>query len=353
MSIACSVILESYPELLSLAQGNDNVLIDDVCPSEKGKKGAIVFINNEKHFGLALQNGSSVLVIPSQFKEKALPFITNQTLLISPNVTLAMALVIDKFFNPPYPKQETQIHSTAQIHKSVKLGKNVAIGAYCVIGENTVISDNSKIHPHSVIEHNVKIGSDTVIFPYVFLGHGTRVGNSCEIKPHCTIGSEGYGFARDEKGKHHRIPQRGIVVIEDRVSIGANCTIDRATFEETKVCAGTKLDNMIHIAHNCKLGEDGLFAAGTMFAGTSIVGNSVVMGGKVAIGGHLEICDNVTIGGKSGITNDIKTPGAYSGFPIETLRDNLKTMASMKHLSSVVRDVRRIMKHLNLSSDKE
>jgi UDP-3-O-[3-hydroxymyristoyl] glucosamine N-acyltransferase len=353
MSTACSVILDSYPELLSLAKGDKNVLINDVCPSEKAKKGSLVFISNEKHFALALQNGVSALVIPTQFKEKALPFITSQTLLFSPNVTLAMALVITKFFNPEYPKNETAIHPTAQVSKTAKLGKNVEIGAYCVIGQSTEIGDNTKIHPHAVIEHNVKVGSNTVILPHVYIGHGTQIGNFCELKPHSTIASEGYGFAHDEKNKHYRIPQRGIVVIEDFVSIGANCTIDRATFEETRIGEGTKLDNTIHIAHNCKFGKNGLIAAGTMFAGSSIIGNNTMMGGQVAIGGHLEIADNVTIGGRSGVTNDIKTAGAYNGFPIEPMKDSLKTMASLKYLSTLVKDVRKIMKHLNLSSDKE
>lgn len=353
MSTACSVILESYPQLLSLAKGDNNVLIDDVCPSEKGKKGSIVFISNEKHFALALQNGTSVIVIPSQFKDRALPYITHQTLLLSPNVTLAMALVINKFFNPGYPKQEIAIHPTAQVHKSAKLGKNVEIGAYCVIGQNAKIGDNCRIHSHVVIEHNTTIGTDSVILPHVFIGSATQIGNRCEIKPNTTIASEGYGFAHDEKNNHYRIPQRGIVVLEDDVYVGSNCTIDRATFEETRIGQGTKLDNMIHIAHNCKFGKNGLFAGGSIIAGSTVIGDNIMVGGDVAMSGHLNICDNVQIGGRSGITGDVKKPGPYSGYPLEPLKDSLKTLMALKHVSSLIKDVRRIKKHLNLSSDKE
>lgn len=353
MSTACSELLSTYPELLNIAKGNENVLISDVSPSEKGKSGSIVFISNEKHFALALQNGVSVLVIPTQFKDKALPFITTQTLLISPNVTLAMALVINKFFNPSYPKIETPIHPAAQIHKSAKLEKNVEIGAYCVIGQNVEIGENTKIHSHVVIEYDVKVGTNTVIFPYVFLGHGTLVGSFCEIKPHASIGTEGYGFAHDEKGKHYRIPQRGIVVIEDYVSIGAQCTIDRATFENTRIGEGTKMDNMIHVAHNSKLGKHGLYAGGTVIAGSAKIGDHVTIGGHSSIGGHLEITDNVQISGKSGVPSSIKEAGIYGGHPVEPIKDHLRTQVSIRKLTAGLKDLKKVMKHLNIASDKE
>ena len=353
MSTACSQLLETYPELLTIAKGDKNVIIEDVCPSEKGKKGSLVFISNEKHFALALQNGVAALVIPSQFKDKALPFITTQTLLLSPNVTLAMALVIEKFFNPGYPKAETAIHPTAQIHKNAKIGKNVEIGAYCVIGSNAEIGDNTKIHAHVVIEHDVKVGSSTVLFPFVFLGNKTSVGNFCEIKPHSTIASEGYGFAHDEKGKHYRIPQRGIVVIEDYVSIGANCTIDRATFEVTRIGEGTKMDNMIHVAHNTKLGKHGLYAGGSVIAGSATIGDHVVVGGQSAIGGHLKITDKVQLSGRSAVPSSIDEPGVYGGHPVEPLKDHLRTQASLRKLTAALKDLKKVMKHLNITSDKE
>ncbi len=353
MSIACSELLKAFPELLTLAKGNENVLIEDVTPSEKGKAGSIVFISNEKHFALALQSGVSALVIPAQFKDKALPFITSQTLLLTPNPPLAMAQVITKFFNPPYPENTPAIHPTAQIDSTAKIGKNVEIGAYCVIGRNAEIKDNSKLHSHVVIEHNVKIGANSVIFPHVYIGHGTLIGNFCEIKPHCTIGSEGYGFAHDEKGKHYRIPQRGIVVIEDHVSIGANSTIDRATFEITRIGEGTKMDNQIHVAHNTLLGKHGLYAGGTVIAGSAKIGDHVVVGGHCAIAGHIEIADHVQFAGRSGVSSSVLEPGVYGGHPVEPLKDNLRTQVSLKKLTSALKDLKKVMKHLNLSGDKE
>lgn len=351
MSIACSELLKAFPELLTLAKGDDKVLIQDVSPSEKGKPGSIVFISNEKHFALALQSGVSALVIPAQFKDKALPFITSQTLLLTPNPPLAMAQVITRFFNPPYPKAESAIHPTAQIDATAKIGKNVEIGAYCVIGQNSEIGDNTKLHSHVVIEHNVKVGSHTVLFPFVYLAHGTLVGNYCEIKPHSTIGSEGYGFAHDENGKHYRIPQRGIVVIEDHVSIGANCTIDRATFEVTRIGEGTKMDNQIHVAHNTLLGKHGLYAGGSVIAGSAKIGDHVVVGGHSAIAGHLEIGDRVQFAGRSGVNSSVLEPGVYGGHPVEPLKDHLRTQVSIRKLTSALKDLKKVMKHLNLSSD--
>lgn len=353
MSISCSELLRAYPESLTLAKGDANVLISDVYPSENGKKGAIVFVSNEKHFALALQSGVSALVIPAQFKDKAMPYITDQVLMLSANVPLAMALVIGKFFNPPYPEQESAIHPTAVIHPSVKLGLNVQVGPYCVIGNNTSIGDNSVLHAHVVIEHEVTIGKNTVLLPHVYVGYKTQIGHFCEIKPHSTIASEGYGFAHDQAGKHYRIPQRGIVRIEDHVSIGAQCTIDRATFEETVIGEGTKLDNMIHIAHNTKIGKHCLFAGGTVVAGSAKLGSHLIVGGQSAIGGHLEIVDGVHLAGRSGVSSSILEAGVYGGHPIQPLKDNLRTQTSLRKLTSTIKTVKKIAKQLNIAFDKD
>ncbi len=351
MSTACSDLLKAFPELLTLAKGDQSTTISDVCPSENGKKGSIVFVSKEKHFALALQAGVAALVIPAQFKDKALPFIKDQVLLLSPNVPLAMALVINKFFNPPYPETDSLIHPTAVIHSTAKIGSNVYIGPYCVIGKNTSVDDNCALHAHTVIEHNVSIGQNSVLLPHVYVGHGTKIGNFCEIKPHSTIASEGYGFAHDEKGRHHRIPQRGIVRIEDHVSIGAQCTIDRATFEETVIGQGTKLDNMVHIAHNTKVGQHCLFAGGSVVAGSAKIGNNVVVGGQSAIGGHLEIADGVQLAGRSAVPSSITEAGVYGGHPVEPLKDHLRTQATLRKLTPLTKAVKKIAKQLNISLD--
>ncbi len=186
-----------------------------------------------------------------------------------------------------------------------------------------------------MIERGARIGADTLLHAQVFVGWGCQVGARCEIHPHTTLGSDGYSYAHDEQGNHYKIPQVGIVVIEDDVEIGANCAIDRAAFDTTRIGSGTKLDNLCHIAHNCQIGRNVLLTAGFFVAGSSTIGDNFICGGRSTVTDHVKICANVQVAGLCAITKSITEPGAYGGHPLQPMKHYLRTTASLPHLPEI------------------
>jgi UDP-3-O-[3-hydroxymyristoyl] glucosamine N-acyltransferase len=238
------------------------------------------------------------------------------------------------------------ISEHASIHPSAKIGKNVNIAPFVVIGENVTIGDGTNIGPNCVIEKNAQIGSKTYLHALVFIGANCEVGSECEIHPHTSIGSDGFGFATDSNNINHKIPQLGKVVIEDRVEIGSNVAIDRATLTETRICAGAKLDNLIHIAHNCTVGPNSLLAAGFATAGSSKLGANFKCGGKVGMDHHITVADNVTVGGNSVISKNLTHAGSYVGFPIQPWREGLRTIASLTSVPEMRKELAELKKEI-------
>ena len=247
------------------------------------------------------------------------------------------------------PTPATLIHPTAVIAASAELAPEVIVGPYVVIEEGVIIGRGARIGPHCVVERNACLGARTVLCSFVSIGWACRVGDDFEIKSNTVIGGEGYGFAHDEKGHHHRIPQLGIVVIEDRVEIGSICTIDRATFDETRIGQGTQIDNQFHIAHNCTVGKNCLIICGLIIAGSLSIGNNVVFGGRVSITDHVHIGDDIQVAGTTVIMTDLAGPGSFGGYPVQPLRDFLRTTSSFSHVTNMRKQSQRILKHLSLS----
>ncbi len=239
-------------------------------------------------------------------------------------------------------------HPTALVHPTARIGANVMLGPYCLIGANSVIGDNCMIGSHTVVENEVHIGTDTILHPHVFIGSGCKIGSGCEIHPHSSLGSDGFGYAPDAKGSPHKIPQLGNVVVGDRVEIGSNCAIDRATLASTYLRSGVKLDNICHIAHNCDLGEEGFYTAGFMMAGSTKIGKRFMTGGNSVVSSHLTITDNVSLAGRSNVTKSITQAGAYGGYPLQPLQDALRSTASIGHLTQMRHDLKKVMTHLHL-----
>lgn len=268
-------------------------------------------------------------------------------------IPAAMAALL-KYFDEK-PERFTQWgerHPTAVVHPRAKIGSNVVLGPYCVIGADSVIGDDCLIGSHTVIENKVKIGPRTILHPHVFVGSACEIGSDCEVHPHTSIGSDGFGYAVDACGKPRKISQLGNVVIGDEVEIGSNCAIDRATLTSTHIRSGTKLDNICHIAHNCDLGENGLYTAGFMMAGSTKIGRRFMTGGNSVVSAHLTIADNVSLQGRSNVTKSITRAGAYGGYPLQPLQDALRTAVNLGHLSKLRRDLKKVMNHLKLASDE-
>lgn len=318
-------------------------------PPEHCDADSLVFVSEPAQLDAALKAQAAIIIA---LHKLPLPSTASSTLFQAKSIPLAMALVLPVFdgkmnrFN-----QENKIHPQSFIHPTAHIGKGVTIGPFVSIGENVHIGDSATIGANCVIENEARIGDHTLLHPLVFVGAQCTVGSYCELHPHTTIGSDGFSFTKTQTGEQKKIPQLGKVVIEDHVEMGANCAVDRAAFLETRIGRGTKFDNFCHIAHNVHLGEHSVFAAGFRVAGSTKVGSHLMVGGDVSVTDHIEICDQVVLAGRSGVTNNIEKPGAYGGFPLEPLRDNMRTMASIAHLRTLRKQVHQILKHLNLSSE--
>jgi UDP-3-O-[3-hydroxymyristoyl] glucosamine N-acyltransferase len=241
-------------------------------------------------------------------------------------------------------------HPTAVVHESAVIGENVVLGPYCIIGARTRIGDDCLIGAHTVVEDLARIGPRTILHPHVFVGSACEIGRDCEVHPHTSIGSDGFGYSTCAQGKQHKIPQLGNVVIGDEVEIGSNCAIDRATLTSTHIRSGTKLDNICHIAHNCDLGENGLFTAGFMMAGSTTIGRQFVTGGNSVVSAHLTLADNVVLAGRSSVTNNVTESGRYGGYPLQPMNEALKTAVNIGRLNKMRRDLNQVLKHLGLSA---
>lgn len=345
--VQCAQIVKLQSPFLQHLHGQQKSIATTPTPPESAAAGSLVYVSTPQQMTQALQAPASI-IIALQAALNGIDFKSHQVdIFQTPAISAAMA-VINSLFDQKMKHWPQGISDKADIHPSAKIGANVSIGAFTVVGENVIIEDHVHIGPQCTLETGAHIGMKTYLHPQVFIGANCRIGKSCEIHPHTTIGSDGFGFVSEPKTNiNHKIAQLGIVVIEDHVEIGANCAIDRATLTETRICSGTKLDNLIHVAHNCTFGRNGLFAAGFATAGSTKIGDNFKCGGTVAVVDHIQITDNVTIGGRSTVTKDITEPGAYTGYPVEKFRDGLRTLASLPALPELRKDVSDLQKRLN------
>lgn len=347
--ITAEVIKDIPSTELTYVAGPLSAVAQKVLPPEICDAQCLVFVSKADQLEKALQAKAPIIVA---HKALTLPSVDSTAFFTTPSIQLAMATILPLFDGKMNRfSQEEKIHATAVIHPTAHLGKNVCVGPFAVIGERTKIGDGCTIGAHTVIECDAEVGEHSLLHPHVFVGAHCTLGTHCEIHPHTTIGSDGFAFAITKEGTNKKIPQIGRVVIGNNVEIGANCAIDRAALTETRIGNGTKLDNNCHIAHNVVIGENCLFAAAFSIAGSSTIGNNFMCGGVVAVADHVNICDRVIIAGRSVITNDITQPGQYGGYPLEPLRDSLKTLANTTHLTRLRKDLARVMKHLGLNAE--
>ena len=261
---------------------------------------------------------------------------------LKPNI--AFQEIIGRFFKPEFFLEG--IDESSKISNTVRLSENSAIGANVFIGSNTKIGKNSKIFHNSVIMENCSIGDDVLIFPNVTIRENTIIGNNVIIHSGTVIGSDGFGYSPDEKGVYKKIPQIANVIIEDDVEIGSNVSIDRAAVGSTIIRKGVKLDNLIQIAHNVKVGENTVMSAQTGISGSAIIGKNCIFAGQVGSVGHIEITDNVIVGAQSGISKGIRKPGTYFGSPAKELQTSLKLEAHIRSLPKYLERIKELERKL-------
>jgi UDP-3-O-[3-hydroxymyristoyl] glucosamine N-acyltransferase len=236
------------------------------------------------------------------------------------------------------------VHPSAVVHPTALIGPDTFLEPRAVVGRNAVIGARCRIMSGAVIEHDAVIGDDTVVHPNAVVGYGCRLGNEVVVGAGSVIGSEGFGFAQDSKRRSHPIPQTGIVVIGDRVRIGASNTIDRATYAETRIGSGTKFDNLCHVAHNVEIGEDCLLTAMFCIAGSSRVGNRVMASGQTGVIDHVSIGDDVVLVHRAGVVKDIEASGVYAALPTQPLDEYLRNAAAARRGAELRRRVSELEK---------
>jgi UDP-3-O-[3-hydroxymyristoyl] glucosamine N-acyltransferase len=222
----------------------------------------------------------------------------------------------------------------------VRLGRDVFLGPYACIGTDVTISDRAQVHAHAVVEDDVRIGPECVLHPHATVRRGCALGARVVVQSGAVIGADGFGYAQDENRRHVLIPQTGGVVIEDDVEIGANTTVDRAVFGATRIGRGTKLDNLVHVAHNVQIGEDAAIAAAVFIAGSVRIGNRVLIGGLVGVRDHVEIGDDVIVQGDSGIARSVEAGQMVGGHPAVFHVLQRRIEAATKRLPEMIRQLR-------------
>ncbi|MHB8844123.1 MAG: UDP-3-O-(3-hydroxymyristoyl)glucosamine N-acyltransferase [Nitrospirota bacterium] len=323
--------------------GQADVDIHGVAGISAAKPGDITYLSDEKHLKDLASCHASAVIVPHGLSGVALPSLAVR------NPRFAFAQALRLFHERPYVSGG--ISDRAVIGTDVVVGPDPTIHPYAVIAEGARIGNRVTLYPGVYVGANAVIGDDAVIYPNVSIREAVTIGNRVIIHSGAVIGSDGFGFVTDG-GRHHKIPQVGGVIIEDDVEIGANCAIDRATLGNTVIRKGTKLDNMVHVAHNVTIGEHCLLAGQIGIAGSSTLGSYVVIGGQSGVADHITVGDRVMVGGGSGVTRDTDAGQVVAGYPAIPIREWLKAQAVFAKLPELKKLVHRLTERIEALENK-
>jgi UDP-3-O-[3-hydroxymyristoyl] glucosamine N-acyltransferase len=320
--------------------GDGSIVIRGVAGIKEAVPGQITFLANPKYESyLASTKASAVIAVTGNGS-------FDGAVISIDNPYLAFLKVVRLFAETPLEKYERGVHPTAIIPESVKLGKEISIGAYVVLEEDVSIGDRTTILPLACVNEGARIGSDCLIYPHVTIREKCEIGDRVIIHSGAVIGSDGFGYARDGK-EHHKIPQIGIVRIEEDVEIGANTTIDRATTGVTLIRRGSKLDNLVQIAHNVVIGENSVLAAQAGVSGSTELGKNVVLAGQAGLVGHIKIGDGAMVGAQGGVTKSIPAGTSVSGYPAREHSFARKICAATARLPDLLKDFRNLQNRVD------
>ena len=326
-------------------EGDENATVNTFAKIEEGVNGAISFLANPKYTHYIYDTKSSVVLVDETLElEKP---VENTTIIRVKNARDCVAKLLQMYSAALNPKK-SGIDSLAFISPNAKIGENVYIGAFAYIADGAVIGDGTEVYPHSYIGDNVTLGKDCKIYPNVTIYHGCKLGNNVTIHAGSVIGADGFGFAPNAEGTgYDKIPQIGIVTIEDDVEIGANTCIDRSTMGSTYIRKGVKLDNLVQIAHNDEIGENTVMSAQVGIAGSTKVGQWCMFGGQVGIAGHIEIGDKVFLGAQSGVPGKVKGGQTLIGTPPMEPRSYFKSQAIFRRLPDMYQQLNELQKQID------
>ena len=320
--------------------GDENATVHTFSKIEEGIPGALTFLANPKYTHYIYETKASIVLVNKDFIPEGE---ITATLIKVDNAYESLAKLMT-LYEMSKPKK-TGIDPLASVAANARIGENVYIGPFACIEEGAVIGDNAYIHPHVTVGCNAKVGNGTILYPHVTVYHDCRIGNQCIIHAGAVIGADGFGFAPSAKG-YEKIPQIGITIIEDQVEIGANTCVDRATMGATIVHKGTKLDNLIQIAHNVEVGSHTVMASQVGIAGSAKIGEWCMFGGQVGVAGHIQIGDHVNVGAQSGIPGNTKSGSSLMGYPAIEPKQFARSSAVFKKLPEMYSELGRLQKEL-------
>lgn len=324
-------------------EGDPNASVNTFAKIEEGKEGALSFLANPQYEHYLYESKSSVVLVNKDFKptEKV-----SATLVKVDNAYESVAKLLTLYES--MQQRKTGISEQAYIAPSAKIGDNCYIAPFAYIGDNSVVGDGCSIYPHAVIGDNVTIGTDSILYPNVTIYKGCKVGNRVIMHAGSVIGADGFGFAPTPEG-YEKIPQIGIVTIEDDVEIGANTCVDRSTMGTTLIRKGVKLDNLVQIAHNVVVGENTVMSAQVGVAGSAKIGAWCMLGGQVGVAGHLSVGDKTFAGAQSGIAggNLVKRGNCtVMGYPAIEQKNFARSAAAYKNLPELVSKVEELKREI-------
>jgi len=311
--------------------GDESVRLSGIASLESARTGDLIFVDQEKNLSAALESGASALIAGNFAGEKT----NSKPVLLVAQPRMAFARAARLFCAAS--NRKSGIHPSAIVHPSAHLATGVTIEEGSIICEGARIGENTRIGAGSVIGENVNTGASCDLYPNVTIYPGVRLGDRVIVHSGAVLGSDGFGYVRDEAtGRYEKFPQIGRLEIEDDVEIGANTTIDRGALDETRVRRGAKIDNLVHIGHNCEIGEDVVIAAQTGLSGSITIEKNAVLGGQVGVGEHARIKEGVMLGGQAGVLPNkiLKGKGiAFWGTPAKPVREYLKELAAVARLA--------------------
>ncbi len=312
-------------------RGDPGIPISGVESLERAGPGQLSFVAARRHLATARESRAAAFLVPADADLPGRPVIR----VAEPY--LAVATLLELFH--PAPAPAPGLHPTALVDPTARVAPEASVGAFAVVGARSVLEAGAVLHPHVVVGPGCRVGARSVLHPHVVLREGVEVGRGVVIHAGTIIGADGFGYAFDGR-RHRKIPQVGRVVIEDDVEIGANVTIDRATLGETRIGRGTKIDNLVQIGHNTRVGADAIIVAQTGIAGSCRIGDRVLIGGQAGLTDHLTVGDDARIGSKSGVHRDVPPGGEVLGYPAMPAPQARRAMAAYALLPELVRTVR-------------
>ncbi len=308
-------------------RGDGDVQITGVGHLEDASPGDITFADGPDLQALCDDSQASALIVPPEVEVREKPFVVTE------DPRLAFSKVLELF--APSRRPEAGVHPTAVVGENVSLGQGVSIGAQAYVGDGAIIGDNTIIHPLAYIGPETSIGSDNEIHPQVYIGARVETGARVIVHAGAAVAGDGFGYLQTEEG-HRKIPQIGTVILEDDVEVGANSTIDRATVSATRIGAGTKIDDQVHVAHNVVLGRNCLLCGQVGIAGSTTIGDNVVMGGQVGVNDHITVGSNIVLAAKCAVFGDLEEEGIYSGYPADRHHQQLRLIAHTRRLPKLL-----------------